>query len=168
MIILTDTTLWLLRWLAAGLGSGWLPKAPGTWGSLFALVPAWFILDLWGLSALWLATTIITLFGCVVCYYLLPELLKLGQGHDPGWIVIDEWAGLWLNIAILVSVFPEQPLTIILPLAFILFRGFDIMKPFPIKKVETWGAHWFSIMNDDLLAGLMGGTLGLLLLQVFA
>ncbi|HID36296.1 MAG TPA: phosphatidylglycerophosphatase A, partial [Ghiorsea sp.] len=51
---------------------------------------------------------------------------------------------------------------------FVLFRGFDIIKPFPIKNVETWGAHWFSIMNDDLAAGLMGAILGLFLLQVFA
>jgi len=168
MTTLANSTLWILRWIAAGLGSGWLPKAPGTWGSLFALLPAWFILGLWGLNALWLATLIVTLLGFLICYYLLPELVKLGQDHDPGWIVIDEWAGLWLNIAILLSIFPEQPLTIILPLAFVLFRGFDIIKPFPIKKVETWGAHWFSIMNDDLVAGLMGGAVGLLLLQVFA
>ncbi len=165
---LHNALFWFLKWLAAGLGSGWLPKAPGTWGSFFALLPAWFILETWGLNGLWLATLLVTLLGFLICYYILPELVKLGQGHDPGWIVIDEWAGLWLNIAILLAVFPEQPLLVILPLAFVLFRGFDIIKPFPIKSVETWGAHWFSIMNDDLVAGLMGAILGLFLLQVFA
>ncbi len=168
LIILPKSIFWILKWLAAGLGSGWLPKAPGTWGSLFALLPAWFILNTWGLDILWLATLLVTLLGFLVCYFVLPELVKLGQSHDPGWIVIDEWVGLWLNIAILLAFFPYQPLEIILPLAFVLFRGFDIIKPFPIKSVETWGAHWFSIMNDDLVAGLMGAAVGLLLLQVFA
>lgn len=168
MTTLADSTLNFLKWVAAGLGSGWLPKAPGTWGSLFALLPAWLILQAWGLNGLWLATLLVTLLGFIVCYFLLPELVKLGQSHDPGWIVIDEWAGLWLNIAILLYAFPDVSLAILLPLAFVLFRGFDILKPFPIKKIETWGAHWFSIMHDDLIAGLMGATLGLLLLQVFA
>jgi phosphatidylglycerophosphatase A len=160
--------LWFLKWVAAGLGSGWLPKAPGTWGSLFALLPAWWILHLWGLNGLWVSTIMVSLLGFIVCYYLLPELVKLGQSHDPGWIVIDEWAGLWLTIALLLQIFPQTSLEILLPLAFILFRGFDILKPFPIKRAETWGAHWFSIMFDDLIAGLMGAALGLLLLKVFA
>jgi len=164
---LANSTLWTLKWLAAGLGSGWLPKAPGTWGSLFALLPAWFILVQFGLNGLWFATLIITLFGFIVCYFLLPELVKLGQSHDPGWIVIDEWGGLWLNIAILLLFFPSLDIQILLPLAFVLFRGFDIIKPFPIKRIETWGAHWFSIMNDDLVAGIMGAALGLVLLKLF-
>ncbi|MDX8381222.1 MAG: phosphatidylglycerophosphatase A [Ghiorsea sp.] len=164
---MANSTLWILKWLAAGLGSGWLPKAPGTWGSLFALIPAWYILNQFGLNGLWLAIIIVTLCGFIVCYYLLPVLVKLGQSHDPGWIVIDEWAGLWLNIAILLELFPTLDLQILLPLAFILFRGFDIIKPFPIKRVETWGPHWFSIMNDDLVAGVMGSVLGIILLKLF-
>ncbi len=168
MITLHSSIFWLLKWFAAGLGSGWLPKAPGTWGSLFALLPAWFILNTWGLSTLWFATLVVTLLGYMVCYVILPELVKLGQDHDPGWIVIDEWAGLWLNIAIIYFFFPNLSMEILLTLSFVLFRGFDIIKPFPIKNIEDLGAHWFSIMNDDLIAGIMGAALGLLLLQVFA
>jgi len=157
---LPDTMLCILKWLASGLGSGWLPKAPGTWGSLFALIPAWLIEATWGVSGLWLATLMITLFGFFLCALLLPELIKAGQSHDPGWIVIDEWAGLWLNITLLTHFFPHASMAVVLTLSFILFRGFDIFKPFPIKPIEQWGPHWFSIMNDDLMAGLMGALLG--------
>ena len=163
-----NSTLWFLKWLAAGFGSGWLPKAPGTWGSLAALLPAWFILSFDTLDMLWLATLIVTLVGYLVCFFLLPELTANGESHDPGWIVIDEWAGQWLCIAILLTIFPNVDLTMLLPLAFVLFRGFDIIKPFPIKTVETWGADWFSIINDDLIAGLIGAGVGLLILWSFA
>ena len=163
-----NSILWFLKWLAAGFGSGWLPKAPGTWGSLAALLPAWFILSFDTLDMLWLATLIVTLVGYLVCFFLLPELTAKGESHDPGWIVIDEWAGQWLCIAILLTIFPNVDLTMLLPLAFVLFRGFDIIKPFPIKTVETWGADWFSIINDDLIAGLIGAGVGLLILWSFA
>jgi len=168
MTTLTNSTLWFLKWLAAGLGSGWLPKAPGTWGSLFSLIPAWLILQQWSLFGLWWATLIVSIIGFIACYFLLPELIKRGESHDPGWIVIDEWAGQWLCIALLLLFFPTYDLAILLPLSFILFRGFDIIKPYPIKTIETWGAHWFSIMNDDLIAGVMGAAVGLVILWSFS
>jgi len=157
-------TLWILKWLAAGLGSGWLPKAPGTWGSLFSLIPAYFILDLWGLNGLWWATLIVTLLGFIVCYFLLPQLTARGESHDPGWIVIDEWAGQWLCIALILSFIPAIETSYLFLISFIFFRGFDILKPFPIKTMETWGADWFSIINDDLVAGVMGAGLATLIL----
>ena len=162
---MNNQTLWLLKWLAAGLGSGWLPKAPGTWGSLFSLIPAWLILQQWSSAGIWYATLIVTFIGFMVCYFLLPELAKQGESHDPGWVVIDEWAGQWLCIAILLYFFPSSELTILLPFSFILFRGFDILKPFPINNIETWGAHWFSIMNDDLVAGIMAAAVGFAVLS---
>jgi len=164
---LPKKTLFLLKWLAAGLGSGWLPKAPGTWGSLVALFPAWWMLSHGGVALLWLATLLVTLLGFVVCYFLLPQLVAKGEDHDPGWIVIDEWAGQWLCIAIVLSVFAELEVWLVLGFSFVLFRGFDILKPFPIKNLETWGADWFSIMHDDLVAGVMGAALGLLLLGLW-
>ncbi|MDX8383977.1 MAG: phosphatidylglycerophosphatase A [Ghiorsea sp.] len=156
-----------LSFIAAGLGSGWLPKAPGTWGSLAALLPAWYMVNQGDILALWLATLAVSILGFVICYCLLPQLVALGQDHDPGWIVIDEWAGEWLCIAIIWSCFPEIDTTLLLILSFVLFRAFDIIKPFPIKQLETWGADWFSIMHDDLIAGVMGAIVAVLLLSMF-
>jgi len=164
---LANTTFWFLKCLAAGFGSGWLPKAPGTWGSFFSLIPAYFILQYFGLLGLWWATLLITIIAFTICYLLLPTLVSRGENHDPGWIVIDEWAGQWLCLALLLSFGPEIELIILLPFSFILFRSFDILKPFPIKTIETWGADWFSIINDDLVAGMIGAWLGLILLWTF-
>jgi len=165
LTILPNSTFILFKFLAAGLGSGWLPKAPGTWGSLAALLPAYFILEYFGLNGLILATFLVTILGFWVCYVVLPQLVAKGESHDPGWIVIDEWAGLWLCISLILAAIPQIEMTTLLVLSFVLFRGFDILKPFPIKMFETWGPDWLSIMHDDLIAGLMGAVVGILLLR---
>ena len=141
------------HWLAAGLGSGWLPKAPGTWGSLASLLPAWWIASYGGAISLLLASLLVLLLGCWNCYHILPTL----KNKDPGWIVIDEWAGQWLCLALMLLVSDLSPL--ILLLAFIGFRGFDILKPWPVSRIETMGPPWWSIMADDMAAGVMGAGL---------
>ncbi len=150
----------LARWLAAGLGSGWLPKAPGTWGSLAALPAGWLLITWagpWGLMA---ATTLLLALGCAVCAIVLPDL----DADDPGWIVIDEWVGQWLALALIVMFFGLSIVN--LALAFVAFRMFDILKPFPIRHIEHTGPAWWSIMADDVAAGLMGG--GLVLAGLFS
>jgi len=148
------------RLLAAGFGSGWLPGAPGTWGSLASLPFAAMLLTYAGPGGLMAATLLLLAAGCVACAIVLPELAD----QDPGWIVIDEWAGQWLCLALIGHVFALSLLN--LALAFAAFRLFDILKPFPIRHVEHLGPGWWSIMADDLVAGLMGAGMvvaGLLL-----
>jgi len=144
---------WLARWLAAGLGSGWLPKAPGTWGSLAALPVGWLLAASGGVAGLFAASVILLLLGCAVCAVVLPSL----NDNDPGWIVIDEWVGQWLALALIILFFGLSTLN--LALAFVAFRLFDILKPFPIRNIEHLGPAWWSIMADDVAAGLMGGAL---------
>jgi len=140
------------HWVAAGFGSGWLPKAPGTWGSLAALLPAWVILSWSGVAGLLIASAIVLLIGCYVCAVVLPKM----QDKDPGWIVIDEWAGQWLCLGLLVPFMGEGGTVFLI--AFAAFRAFDIFKPWPISWAETAGPPWWSIMADDVLAGLMGAA----------
>ncbi|MDQ6951377.1 MAG: phosphatidylglycerophosphatase A [Mariprofundales bacterium] len=140
------------EWIAAGLGSGWLPKAPGTWGSLAALLPGWWILQLAGVKGLLLAVVLVTLLGCLVCWRVLPQM----EDQDPGWIVVDEWAGQWLTLAIGVLVM-GQGIPLLLA-AFVAFRAFDIFKPWPIRSLEHLGPGWWSIMADDLMAGVFAGA----------
>jgi len=149
------------RFIAAGFGSGWLPRAPGTWGSLAALLPAWLMLEQWGTPSLFIATLMILLLGCYVCMIILPLL----DADDPGWIVIDEWAGQWLSIA-LIATFTALDVITVLIASFILFRLFDVLKPWPISWLERVGPKWWSIMADDVGAGLIGGLLGVLLPMV--
>ena len=146
-----------LRFLAAGLGSGWLPKAPGTWGSLVSLVPAWLLLEFTGVEGLLTAVALVTLCGCAVCFLLLTEL----EEKDPGWIVIDEWAGQWLCLAMVAGAAGTGwPVFVA---AFAAFRLLDIAKPCPIPFFERWGPPWWGIMADDLVAGLLGGGILLIL-----
>ena len=147
-----------LRFLASGLGSGWLPKAPGTWGSLASLLPAWLLLEFAGVEGLLTATALVTLLGCIVCFLLLPEL----EQKDPGWIVIDEWAGQWLCLAMVAGAGAAGPLGF--AVAFAAFRLLDIAKPCPIPFFERWGPPWWGIMADDLVAGLLGGAVLMIIL----
>jgi len=149
------------HWIAAGFGSGWLPSAPGTWGSIASLLPAWLILEHVGTNALLIATALVTIIGCLVCYKVLPTL---SGDKDPGWIVIDEWAGQWLCLAMLVPELGHSFQTLLI--AFIAFRLFDIFKPWPISQTEKLGPPWWSIIADDLVAGVMGAIAVTVLFQL--
>lgn len=148
--------------MAAGLGSGWLPKAPGTWGSLAALLPGWLILDQLGVTALFVATLLLLGLGCYVCKLILPDL----DSDDPGWIVIDEWVGQWICMAIMALFVPHG--LILLLISFLMFRLFDIFKPWPVSWLEEAGPEWWSIMADDVGAGVAGALLGILMMSLLS
>jgi len=148
----------LARFVAAGFGSGWLPKAPGTWGSLLSLAPATLVVAIFGASGVLAGALLLTLLGVVACRIVLPTLTD----SDPGWIVIDEWAGQWLALALALAVSPMGWLTLLL--AFLLFRLFDIVKPGPVAWAEKVGPDWWSIMADDLVAALLAGLIACALL----
>lgn len=126
-------------------GFGLIKPASGTWGSLAALVPGIYIAASYGPLALMTASFIAYMFGHLACVYWLS---KADDDTDPSAIVIDEVAGMWLAL----SCAPLTPLGI--ALAFVLFRLFDIVKPWPISLAERKipGAH--GIMLDDILAGV--------------
>lgn len=150
----------LYRWLLAGLGSGWLPVAPGTWGSLASL-PLFYLIAVsceFNHLILLIAIILVTVLGCVLSGIILPQL----DAEDPGWIVLDEWAGQWLTVLLclmLMDAFAMQwSQFYVWVSAFVLFRLFDIFKPFPIRQSEHIGPPWWSIMADDLLAGFMAAA----------
>lgn len=149
----------VLRWLAAGFGSGWLPKAPGTWGSLVSLLPAWLLLELFGVGALFIASALILIVGCLVCFLVLPTMAE----KDPGWIVIDEWAGQWLCLAMVAGALGAGWLAFVI--SFLAFRLLDIFKPCPISFFEHWGPPWWSIMADDVAAAVIGGGIVIVLVS---
>jgi phosphatidylglycerophosphatase A len=143
--------------LALGLGSGLSPKAPGTAGSLLALllaIPVVMLAGVWGLVFL---AVLATLTGSAICGYTSAAL----GGEDHKAIVWDEFAGMWI---VLVAV-PAAPLWWIA--AFVLFRLFDILKPWPIGWADRQVKGGLGIMLDDVIAGLLAALL-LLLLQYLA
>jgi len=141
----------LARFVVTGLGSGLMPLAPGTSGSLAAAGLAWLMVHIWGIAALWLGLLFLLPVACWSTCIILPS----EQEPDPGWIVVDEWLGQWLTLAIALFTLPASwP---VFAGAFVTFRFFDILKPGPIRKLEHTGPAWWTIHADDLLAGVFAG-----------
>lgn len=139
--------------LAFGLGSGALPKAPGTFGTL-AAVPLFLLLQpLAGVPYL-LLVLVLFLLGIWLCGRTSRDL----GVHDHGGIVWDEWVGL------LITLWMVPPGWTWLLAGFCLFRLFDILKPWPIGWLDRHVSGGLGIMLDDLLAGIYS----LLLIQLAA
>ena len=130
--------------IASWFGIGYLPRAPGTWGSLAALPFAWAIAAAWGPRALLAASLALFLAGWAAATAVLAE----SPVRDPGWIVVDEVAGQWLTLAFV----PPDPL--LYAAGFLLFRLFDIAKPWPISVADARVRGGLGVMLDDGLAGI--------------
>ena len=129
--------------IATGFYSGYLPKAPGTWGSLVGLV-LFFLLHSLNLE-MYLAVVAGIFF---VGTFAAGEAEKIMDRQDPGLVVIDEIVGILVTMIAV----PATPLTMVL--GFILFRIFDIFKPFPISLVDQRFHGGLGIMLDDIVAGI--------------
>ena len=139
----------LSEWLATCFKIGHLPIAPGTWGSLAAIIGWWLWLQY--LDPLVFIVLIIAIFAIGV--FTTNTIIAHTGEKDPSRIIIDEVAGQWLGLLIL----PDGMLYI--AGAFVLFRFLDIFKPWPIRQMEQFPKGW-GVMLDDTLAGLL--TLGLI------
>ncbi|SKA77666.1 phosphatidylglycerophosphatase A [Paucidesulfovibrio gracilis DSM 16080] len=130
---------------------GRIPMAPGTWGSAAALLLAPFLfvpLPMGGRLALLLPVLVIGVWASGRAEQVL-------KATDPGCIVIDELLGQWVALLpVTVPTLVHYPRLWEYALAFGLFRLFDILKPFPIRRVERLFPGGFGVMLDDLMAGL--------------
>lgn len=141
----------VLSWFGTGL----VGRAPGTVGSIGAIPPAVLITWIWGPGAL--AASALALF--FAGWAVAAVHLKDGSStKDPQWIVVDEVAGQWLTLAAA----PFSPLWYLL--GFVLFRVFDIFKPWPVSWADHHVSGAFGIMLDDILAAFYA-ALSLLALQ---
>jgi len=143
-------------------GAGYLPKAPGTWGSLLFLPFIYLSYQLSGFPGV-IALTII---ASILSLISAPAAIK-HLGEDPGEFVMDECAGQALVFAITFSIINITPGIVVFILGFLLFRLFDIIKPFGIKRVEKFRGK-FGILVDDLLAGLYASISLMALIYIFS
>ncbi|MCY3884759.1 MAG: phosphatidylglycerophosphatase A [Gammaproteobacteria bacterium] len=131
--------------VASGFGIGWIAPAPGTVASLIVAGGYW-----WFVSPTSVAIQIATIaFVCLFALITLQVLVRKYGYVDARQIVIDEIAG----VTIALSLLPEVLWVCIL--AFVLFRLFDIWKPFPIGWIDKTMKSGMGILLDDLMAGGM-------------
>jgi len=152
-------------------GSGMSPKAPGTMGSLAAAIVAYpmarlfenlgvpdlKITHLCSINLGFLTAAIFVFFAAIP---FVNKAMKDTQTEDPGWIVIDEVCGVWIALSLIPNASIVNPLigSIILLIAFGVFRFFDILKPLGIHRFEKFPGAW-GVMADDLLGGIYAGLL---------
>lgn len=129
--------------LATGFYVGMIPKAPGTWGSLAALIP-WFFLRNLSLQTYLAVLAVIFVVG----FFVSGSAEKILDNPDAGPIVIDEILGIFVTLTLA----PAHPAAWVL--GFILFRIFDIFKPFPVSWFDSNIHGGIGIMMDDVVAGL--------------
>lgn len=129
--------------IATGAGSGYLPIAPGTWGSAVGVL-LWLLVSRLE-TALYLSV-IAALF--VIGVFSAGAVEKIVDRPDPGIVVIDEIVGQLLAL----SLAPAHPAALFA--GFCLFRFFDIFKPFPIDWIDSHLHGGLGIMLDDVVAGL--------------
>lgn len=138
-----------ILFLAFGFGSGLAKKAPGTFGTLAAVPLYLALVQAQSLIVYSVVTLLVILVGVWICGQAAE---KLGE-HDFGGIVWDEIAGLLVTMWLVP--FTWQAVA----LGFILFRVFDIVKPWPIRWIDRQVHGGLGIMLDDVLAGVFAGGL---------
>ena len=134
--------------IATWFGAGYLPKAPGTWGSLFCLPFAWVFFVAGGEFALILAACGAFFIGLWASHKFS---MKTGMDDAPA-IVIDEVAGQWLVLGVSFTFISASIIWSII--AFSAFRMFDILKPWPINLLEKKIRGSLGVMLDDIGAAI--------------
>lgn len=142
-------------WIACGFGSGLTPKAQGTFGSLAAIVP-WLLLR--GLSVpAWLGVIVVAFAIGVWACNVAGRIIGI---EDHRSLVVDEFVGLWITL-LPALVAPWWAVVA----GFVLFRLFDVWKPWPIAWFDRRVKGGFGVMLDDVIAGIFAGiVLSLILL----
>jgi phosphatidylglycerophosphatase A len=133
----------LLMFIATGAHSGYLPKAPGTWGSAVGVL-VWLLLSRLEMGPYFSVLAALFVVG-VFSAGAAEKIVDLG---DPGIVVIDEIVGQLIAL----SLAPAHPAAALA--GFVLFRLFDIFKPFPANWIDSHLHGGLGIMLDDVVAGL--------------
>ncbi|MEN3039205.1 MAG: phosphatidylglycerophosphatase A [Candidatus Kryptonium sp.] len=128
------------KFIATGFFSGYSPIAPGTAGSVIAILIYWFLIN----SSIHLL--ILSVLFLIIGIFTSAEFERK-NGHDPSVVVIDEMVGMWVSL-----LFVEKKFSNVL-IAFLIFRAMDIIKPPPARKFDRMNGG-IGIMMDDVIAGI--------------
>ena len=146
----------IILFLASGAGSGYIPFAPGTWGSAVGLLVYWLLLRL----SQWPFVATVAAVVFLSCWIAGLAEGFLGQ-KDPQVIVIDEVAGMLVSLLFL-------PVNWKIAVAgFVLFRIFDIWKPFPARWAQDTLPGGWGVVGDDVVAGIYANLVLQILVRVW-
>ena len=132
--------------VSSGLGTGYAPFASGTFGSLPGLLIAYLMGKSTGLGGIWYTSVIIVLFNIGI--YVSGRAEEIYGQKDSGRIVIDEVVGMLITLYLM----PATPVFFIA--GFFLFRFFDVLKPFPARRIDQKMGGGLGVMLDDVAAGV--------------
>ncbi|UCF00048.1 MAG: phosphatidylglycerophosphatase A [Planctomycetota bacterium] len=153
------------RLLTSCFALGYLPLAPGTWGSLPPVI-VFILLCQSGASTLLISTVMAAsvLTFSFICIKFAPAIIAATGKSDPREVVADEFAGQAVTL-IPIGLVPSGQIWTTAVLGFLLFRLLDIIKPWPARKLEKLPKGW-GILADDLMAGVYAAIILLVCLKV--
>lgn len=155
------------RLAASGFGLGWLPLAPGSWGSLppaiiFALMSYFNVSS----TMITIVMVVLALAGSVICIKCAPASIAAKGDTDPNEVVADEIVGQAITF-VLAGPLVSGPVWWAPALGgFFLFRLFDVIKPCPARRLEKLPQGW-GILADDIVAGVYAGVSLVVCLQLW-
>jgi phosphatidylglycerophosphatase A len=141
----------IIKFLATGFGAGLIPVAPGTFGTLVGIPVCLLCLPL-----TWVMRLLVVLVLFAASIYISGRAEKIFRKKDDQRIVIDEIVGFQ------VAMLPVAITILHLCLAFVLFRAFDILKPFPLHRLQKLPGGW-GVVLDDVGAGIYAGLIMIIL-----
>ncbi|WP_207102425.1 phosphatidylglycerophosphatase A [Paracoccus shandongensis] len=157
----------MITMITTFFGIGRLRPGPGTWGSAAAVLLAVLVYQAGGALLIPLGAVLAALIG----FWAVPQALRMTTDEDPSWIVIDEVAGQWLAMSFTVIPLWRHGISILdawpgFVVPFLLFRLFDIWKPWLVGRADRQGGA-VGVMMDDLWAGLFAGIGSVVLAGVY-
>ena len=142
-------------------GIGYFKYAPGTVASIITCLIFYLLWDLFGIKNLFFPFMFFTIIIFIYSSILIDKFYK---GHDAKEIVIDEFIGqsipllaminIKLKLKLITTPFSDYPTEVWIFLSFVLFRFFDILKPFPINLIDKKIKNGFGVILDDVVAGI--------------
>jgi len=159
--------------IASGLGTGYLPVAPGTWGS--ASVAGIFLLVAWASSGKWAFVSgtmvVLAIVAGAACVALGDFAEKTYRRKDPPQCTLDEWAGqavtyLLMPPFLMANATEWRHWLVVAAVGFVVFRAADIIKPPPARAMEKLKAGW-GVLLDDVVAGVYANLVCQVLLRLW-
>lgn len=160
---MTNLPFFLAKFIATFGFTGFFPKAPGTAGTLAATLLIYPFIPYLSMGEMQHILSSTFLLGVIATSFYIKKTQRL----DPPEVVIDEAFGVFTSLFINIYFAPQISLYYIAGSTFILFRFFDILKPFPISLIDQRMKNALGVMLDDFVAGVFASAVFIIFIKIF-